>query len=337
MSENYINVDDGYNSMYTIVTPNELDNININDDLYNEYNSYFDIQEVFNPIYTLNKAITVSLFCQNVNNTYPNEYQEPDHDENSVWYNKYYKNLLNLINDKKYILPDYKLRIYLENKLSHLKNELINEFTEVYIMKSNSIGAQPGTLWRFMAFDDKSLDIAFCLDIDESLIDNLKYIKAFEKHDKTLGRFMGNFGDCKINKNENDSALNYTVVLGSKIGVRPQKSDISFIKYLVLFMLLINDRYNSKKPWALYDDEKLTLYNKPFNEKNFCWGCNIYVYGFDEKIWKHVFFPYFIKKSEVLTFTFNNLDTFRNLNNDNSNKIDYNFMKYYNNPIIKLD
>jgi hypothetical protein len=326
-----------YNSMYKIIPLENLDNISIQNDLFFQYKSYFEIKEIFNPIYHLTKAISVSLFCKNVNNTYPDEYKEPSRDTNSEWYNKYYKNLLNLINDKKYILPDYKIRIYLENKLSDLKDELTNEFTEIYIMKSNSIGAQPGMLWRFMAFDDKSLDIAFCMDVDESLKDNLKFIKIFEEYDKTLGRFMGDISDCKIYKNNDDSALNYIVVDTSKIGIRPNKTNISFIHYILLFTLLIFNRSISNKPWTIYDDEKLTLYNKPFNEKNICWGCNIFLYGFDEKIWKHVFFPYFSEKNEVLTFTFNNINVLRKLNNNNPFKIDYDFTKFYDNPIVELD
>jgi hypothetical protein len=336
-NENIIDVDLRYNKMYKIISLDEINNMEFNNDLKNKYTDYFEVQEIINPINNLNKAITVSFFCQNTNNTYPNEFESPDHnDKNSEWYNKYYLNLLKLVNDKKTILPEYKLRIYLENKLAYLKDDLINDYTEIYLMKNNSVGANPGALWRFIAFDDKSLDIAFSLDIDEDLINNIKYIKIFEEHDKTFGRFLSNHeDDLRISKNDNNP-FNYPVVMAGISCIRPKKSNISFIHYIVLFMLLINRRFNSDKKWSIDDNEELTIYNKPFNNNLYCWGCNPFIYGFDEKVFKHIFFPYFAKKGEILTFTINDIDKLNNLPNEQSHKIDYDFVNYYNNLIKNI-
>jgi hypothetical protein len=322
--------------MYKIISLDYLDNMDINIDLYNEFKSYFIVEEIFNEINHLNKVISVSLFCKNVNNTYPNQYPDPEYDENSKWYNMYYKSLLKFANDKRYILPDYKLRIYLENKLSHLKNNLINEFTEVYIMKNNSIGAQPGMLWRYITFDDKSVDVAFSLDIDETLEDNMKFINLFDKSDKTLGKIRGNDGAGIINKSMINSSINYTVMLGGRIGFRPKQSDISIINYIILFMLLINNRFYSDKKWAIDDSEELTIYNRPFNNLGICWGGNVYLYGFDEKIWKHVFYPYFSKKQELIWYYLSKLEELYNLPDDNPYKIDYDFITYYKNIILQV-
>jgi hypothetical protein len=324
--------------MYKIITQEELNNMVFDEELKQEYTDYFIVDEIVNPINNLSKAISVSLFCQNVNCKYKGEFDAPEHnDSNSSWYKKYYLNLLKLVNDKKSFLPDYKLRIYLENKLSYLKDNLINEYTEIYIMKNNSIGAQPGTLWRFLAFDDKSLDIVFVTDIDEDISGNLSFINEFDKSNKTFGRYMGLYkDDIRINKNDKNSPLNYATVIASKIGVRPKQCDISFMTNMVLFMLLINNRYNSNKKWGIDDNEEMTLYNKPFNQNNICWGCNIFIYGFDEKIYKHLFFPYFAKKGECLTITHDNINEIKNLDNNISNKIDYNFTMQYDNEFIRI-
>lgn len=332
------NYENEYSKMYKIITEEELNNMEFDENLKNEYTDYFTVQEIVNPINNLSKAISVSLFCQNVDSKYEGEFEAPDHnDVNSKWYNKYYKNLLKLVNDKKSLLPKYKLRIYLENKLQGLKNNLINDNTEIYIMKHNSIGAQPGMLWRFMAFDDKSLDVVFAIDIDEDFGNNLKYINAFDKSNKTFGRFMSSYNyDFKINNKLSDSPLNYTVVIGSKVGVRPKQSNISFVNNFILLMLLINNRYNSEKRWGFDDNEEMTPYNKPINETNICWGCNPFIYGFDEKVFKHLFFPYFVKKGECLTMTHNNIDKMKKLNKNKPTKIDYDFTMSYNNEFVQI-
>ena len=337
-TENIADIDIRYNKMYKIISLDEINNMKFDDDLKNKYTDYFAVQEIINPINNLNKAITVSFFCQNVNNTYLNEFESPDHtDENSEWYNKYYLNLLKLVNDKKTILPEYKLRIYLENQLDYLKDNLINEYTEIYLMKNNSVGANPGALWRFIAFDDKLLDIAFSIDIDDELINSVKYIEIFEKHDKTFGRFLGNCeDDLRIDKNDNNSPLNYAVVMAGINGIRPKKSNISFIYYIVLFMLLIDRQFNSDEKCRIYDNEELTIYNKPFKNNSYCWGCNPFIYGFDEKVFKHIFFPYFAKKGEILTFTVTDINKLNNLSNEKSHKIDYDFVNYYNNLIKNI-
>jgi hypothetical protein len=74
----------------------------------------------------------------------------------------------------------------------------------------------------------------------------------------------------------------------------------------------------------------------------FGWGGIWTVYGFDEKIWKHIFFPCFVKKGDVSTWIRFDANIFNNLKSDtfdinNPAKIDYNFTsKYTDNEFIQI-
>jgi hypothetical protein len=51
---------------------------------------------------------------------------------------------------------------------------------ELYRMRGNSVGAGPGTLWRYLALGYRSLDVVFVTDIDEPLANKADYVAAFE-------------------------------------------------------------------------------------------------------------------------------------------------------------
>ena len=341
--EDFKNIDweKEYDKMYRILDEYFLNKDNkLTEEEKKEIEKYFEVEKIFDEIPEKNRCISCSLFCQNSNNRYKNEQPAPNfHDKNSNWYKKYYSSLKNMIQDKNTIFPDYKIRLYLENQLEEFTNELLslsNNQLEIYLMKNNSIGANPGALWRFLAFDDKNLDIAMCFDIDEPLKDKKKLIETFEKSDKVFGRYMGDVNNnIYINKKEN-TAKNYPVVIASKIGCKPSQSDISFKDNLTKYMFHRVKRCNSKKPWQEKDDDVLNDYNRPIGNQYAGWGGDIHIYGFDEKGFKHIFFPYFVKRSEVLTWNVTPENKIKKLPIDHPYKIDYEFCKKYNNAFILI-
>jgi len=327
-----------YNTMYPIIDINYLNTYvteNIEKNQKKEITDLFEVEKIINKCDKPN-CISVSFFCQNVNNTYANEFDKINYNDiNSKWYSKYYLNITKFINDftKSNYITTYKLRIYLEKQLTEFIPKLINKNIEIYQMKNNSIGGMPGMSWRYLVFDDKNIEIAHVFDIDENFNTLSKYIDLFSKSNKTLGRYFVNYsGDFRIDKN--NIAINYPVVLGGIIGMRPKQVDISFQDTCINYMLYKMLRSKSNYPNLENDTDQQTIYNMPIKNHTYGWGGHWFMYGFDEKMWKHVFFPHFIKKGEVASYSSNNLSKLKLLVDIHPCKIDYNFCKHYNNIFI---
>ena len=324
-----------YNTMYPIMDIDYLDNYitnNVEENRKKEISDLFEVERIINKCDKSN-CISVSFFCQNVNNTYINEFKSMNYnDTTSKWYFKYYVNLQKFIYDfiKSKYYTTYKLRIYLEKQLEIFIPKLVRNNIEIYLMKNNSIGGGPGMLWRYLVFDDKNIETAYVFDIDENFNTLSKYINLFSKSNKTLGRcFLHHSKNFKIDKN--NIAINYPVVLGGIISMRPKKVDISFNNTCINYMLYKMLRSTTKFPNLENDSDSETIYNMPIKNHIYGWGSHWYMYGFDEKIWKHLFFPHFVKKGEVLSFNNNNINNIKLLPDVHPSKIDYNLCIYYNN------
>jgi hypothetical protein len=324
-----------YNTMYPILDIDYLNTYvteNTDANQKKQISDLFEVETIINPCDKL-KCISVSFFCQNVNNTYENQYGVINfNDINTRWYSKYYVNLKKLINDfnKSIYIKTFKIRIYLENQLSPLIPKLIDKNVEIYQMKHNSIGGSPGMLWRYLVFDDKNIEVAHVFDIDENFSFLSNYIKLFSKSDKTLGRyFVSHKKEFKINKTSN--AINYPVVSGGIIGFRPKQSELNFSDIIVSYILYRMLRSKSNFPNLENDTDPETIYNMPFNDHIYGWGGHWNMYGFDEKIWKHLFYPHFVKKGEVLSYMHDTVHTIKLMSDVYPSKIDYNFCNYYNN------
>jgi len=330
-----------YNSMYTILNIDDVnsyvENIDKKDKL--EIIDLFEVEKIINKIDKPN-CISVSFFCQNVNNTYPNQYGTIDfYDKKSNWYKKYYIKLSQLITDfsnKKFAktyLKTYKIRIYLEQQLSVFIPDLNNKNVEIYLMKNNSIGGIPGMLWRYLVFDDKDIEIAHAFDIDESFELYTTYMGKFASSNKVLGRCLVN---CESNyKIKKDSpAINYPVVYGGIIGMRPKLINLNLKDTMINYILYKKERLNSAHPNLENDTDLETIYNMPIGNHIYGWGGHWCMYGFDEKMWKHIFYPYFVKRGEVVSFISNTPNTINKLDNVHPSKIDYNYCKLYNNEFI---
>lgn len=218
-----------YESMYPIVSPETLaanadymlhaDNLSpYTQSLVECVKPWFHIRDQYFLRPDLRKCVSVCLFKQNVTNKYPNEFSVDD----ANWYKKYLLNLQVLIRDfHRWATTtdcgkEWKMRVYLENQLYYFVDMLVAEAVaavqndlhatrlEIFVMASNSVGAQPGMMWRFMAFDDKSLDVAFVVDVDDQFSGKLDKIIAFDqKSTKTYGRFMSD-SHCTFRIKEGD-------------------------------------------------------------------------------------------------------------------------------------
>lgn len=325
--------DEMYSTIYPTMTIDELNNQVISDlSSINEISDLYEINSIINSSDKVN-CISVSFFCQNPNNTFPNEYNPINfNDESSNWYKKYALNLYNFISDfnaSKYS-KTFKIRIYLEHQLESFIPKLKQKNIEIYHMKNNSIGFCPGALWRYLVFDDKNINIAFSFDIDEVFSNYIKYIDSFCLSNKVLGRYFQYYkNNFLINKNE--IAVNYAVVFASVIGLRPKQSDVNFKLNCIHYTVFRKLRLSSIAPNLERDNDLQTIYNRPFNQNIYGMGGHYCLYGFDEKIWKHIFFPYFVKRGEVLSWSSTkNFNIFKK----HPCYIDYRFCIHYNNEFI---
>jgi len=321
-----------YNTMYPILTIDELENfVKINNNI-NEISDLFEVKSILNKSEKKN-CISITLFCQKSNNTYPYQHGIIDYNDTTTdWYKKYIVSLFNFINcfSKSKYFSTFFIRIYLENQLSSFIPLLLKYDLEIYHMKNNSIGLCPGALWRFLVFDDKNIDIAFSCDIDEQFNIYSKYIDSFIISDKTLGRYFHNYHYFNI---INNSAINYAVVLGGVIGFRPKNNDVNFKSVIINYIIYRMLRSKTDYPNLDKDSDLQTIYNKPLIDHIYGFGGHWFSYGFDEKIWKHIFFPHFVKSGKVLSWSSSNKYIFYD---KHPLSIDYNFCKSYNNKFIFL-
>jgi len=337
---NELTPDEMYNTIYPIMSIDELNNTvnTLNNNIQiKEISELYEIKSIINKLDKVN-CISFTFFCQNSNNTFPNEYGIIDFtNTSSNWYKKYVNNLYKFIydfNNSKYS-KSFKIRIYLENQLESFIPQLKQNNVEIYHMKNNSIGLCPGALWRFLVFDDKDINVAFSFDIDETFSNYYKYIDSFLLSDKTLGRYFQYYNKsfCVI---KNDIAVNYAVVFGGVIGMRPKEIDekeLNFKSTIINYTIFRMLRASSNFPNLERDTDLQTIYNKPIGNNIYGMGGHWNTYGFDEKIWKHIFFPYFVKKGSVLSWSSTNK---YNILKKHPCYIDYNFCTYYKNEFVEI-
>lgn len=342
-----------YSSMYTILTLAELDEKRKTypTNKVNEIIDIFAVEKIFNPLPHHNNCISLTLFCQNVDNKTPaliTTSKPLDNSPDSRWNTKYFSSLKTFIRDvlKSPFSKTFKIRIYLEKQLhEHYPKVFIDlapANVEVYLMKHNSIGAQPGMLWRYLAFDDKNLDLVFVSDVDVTFNGwVVNKLKLFQKSNKTFGRFLGWHKNNLTIGNDLNNPLNYPVCLGSAIAMRPKQFNHptitvkrTFINYILYRIHRIE---TSNKPWEEKDSCDTSKYNRPVEGHSFGWGGYWTMYGFDEKVFKHTLFPHFIERQEVQTWTSKgNFEKFETMDDNHPFKIDVNYTKTFGNHIVFL-
>jgi len=253
-----------------------LDNIN------NKYDDWFTIDsKIIN--YKKENCISISLFKKHIDNNYENQYDV----DNNKWNNKYYNNLIKNLNN--FNLDNFNVNLYLANDLKDLlpifKKYI---FLNIFIMKSESVGAQPGMLWRYIDITNKSYKSVFIADIDESWnwINNW-----FHNVEDNYTLYTLKPGDSAISK-ENSCAWNFATIIGSHIKVNPIKYNFNIIDVMKGFISFCKKREKSINPYCFNDNDPITYWNHPVRKHEYGWGRIITKYGFDELFLKHVIYHY---------------------------------------------
>jgi hypothetical protein len=220
--------------------------------------------------------------------------------------------------------------VYLEKQLEALVPVLTEacERLEVCVMRCDSVGALPGMVWRFLAFDDRSLEVAFVTDIDDTLASRKRFIAAFEKSGRCLGRYMPHYGGALhvARHDERFLAMTYTPVIGSMIGMRPQASDVCVRDVVIDYMTWRRHRaVRGIFPNRDFDEDRDTYYNEPIGAHCYGWGAHWFMYGFDENVVRHAVFPHFVKRGEVQSWADYDVDELRKLPPAHPARLDFEF------------
>lgn len=250
------------------------------DNLTNEYDDWFEVESSHIRC-NRSKCISISLFRKNVNNTYDNEFQPVV----SNWETKYLNSLIKNLDS--YNQNDKCVNLYLANDLSYLLDTFRKyNFLNIYIMKSSSIGAQPGMLWRFMDLTNKSYQQVVVADIDETW----NWCKNIQYTNKLVTvKPSDNFID------EYKTSINFATIIGSHVVCRPSKFNYNIKDIIKGFIKLCYDRTNSSYPYGFSDNDPITYWNQPvgfkkFGSQKYGWGKIPTMYGFDEFFLKHVIY-----------------------------------------------
>ena len=247
------------------------------------------------------KCVSVCLFNQNADNRVRNEFPVNE----NLWHVKYWEGLLKVVGEME-SFPAWKLRVYIERVLWDKVLAELGDHpqVELYRMAVNSVGASPGTLWRFMALSDHSLDVVLVTDIDESLATKENYIRSFEMDSRSaIGRIGGFSSDGKyIVAPRESSVKNYATMTASLIMSRPARFDFDLVATMRGFMAYRKFYSTSDRPWAYTNDEAPSDYNQPIGGMIYGWGSHWYVYGFDERFLKHVIYYHFAEKGALHTW-----------------------------------
>ncbi len=86
--------------------------------------------------------------------------------KNDSFNHLYVEPLIKQLEAIKHIFPRWIARIYLAHDLKFLIPRLSMPHVEIFLMESSSIAAVPGSLWRFLVFDDPAVDMAYIRDAD---------------------------------------------------------------------------------------------------------------------------------------------------------------------------
>lgn len=271
-----------------IYPPISLDEIR---DFTAEVETQFVVSRVINPLPQKN-CFSASFFKKNPNNTYADQYPVDE----TVFAERYTTGLTKIIKRLPQLGLHYKLRIYLADDLGDQAPHLIElcpQQVEIHLMQSSSVGFGPGSLWRFLALGDMTLDIVGMIDID-SPIDTM-LVDALQRSDSAIslcklpaslptlhvkdGLFWGQYHAFQAGT----FAMRPVHSLGNSLNIWPAKPFIKsaicgFIQYAV-------DRR--------FRNDSITIFNVPRPGHPEGWGRHPYIYGIDETFLKCVLYPLF--------------------------------------------
>lgn len=248
------------------------------------------------------KCFSVCLFRQSVDNQFPGQFPIDE----TRWRAKYWDGLRGIVGEMDRF-PDWKLRIHAEAQLGDMAEAAFagHPQIELYRMKANSVGAGPGASWRYLALGDRSLDLVFVADIDETVAEKVDYIGSFEMDRWSAIARLGGFTSERgyLVDPANSPVKNYAAAISSHVMARPARWDIDTVAALRGFMAYRRYRTTTDRHWAYAEDDTPTPYNLPVGGHTHGWGSHWFMYGFDERFLKHVVYYHFAEKGAIHTWT----------------------------------
>jgi Methyltransferase domain len=247
------------------------------------------------------KCVSVCLFKQSADNRVPHEFPLDE----DVWRRKYWDGLLSLVGEMG-SFPEWKLRVYLERDLGDQLSAVLacHPQVELFRMSVNSVGAGPGTLWRYLALADRTLDVVLATDVDEPLGAKADCIRSFEMDSwSSIGR-LGGFvcGHKYLIDPNRGPARNYATLLGSRVMSRPARWDFDPAAAMRGFMAYRRSISATSRPWSFDGREVPSIYNRPVGGHVHGWGSHWYMYCFDERFLKHVVYYHFADRGGIHTW-----------------------------------
>jgi hypothetical protein len=165
-------------------------------------------------------------------------------------------------------------------------------------MKSSSIGAQPGMLWRFLSYSDKNLEVVLVIDIDDT-IENIFYIiPIFNNYPHHI---MLKSYNIPVKVSEDADIINNAIIIGSMQIIRPKLFDVDISSLMTAFIRYRMAILKTENPNFYSENDKTTICNQPIGKHIYGWGNHRYMYGFDERFLKHVIFYYIVRKGGMVT------------------------------------
>lgn len=162
-----------------------------------ELDHMFKVEKVYNEKKKTNKiVIAYTLFWKAnfLNNVQPVVNEQTIHEPKDYvkkggisFYDAYVAPLLIQLTKPK---PEgWTVRLYLANDLKFLIPEFVKLDVEVFLMASNSINFAPGSMWRFLIFDDPTVAAAYVRDADEKDYKITEGVRNWIESPKTSGFF----------------------------------------------------------------------------------------------------------------------------------------------------
>jgi hypothetical protein len=111
--------------------------------------------------------------------------------------------------------PDVVVRVHLANDLSFVSDELVQAGCEVYLMKSSSLRASPGAMWRFLAMENGGPVTFFDSDLAGDLTHNIKRTEVMAQGGLKFWRIPYHPGPGEI---DHGNPGHYRTVNASRVG-----------------------------------------------------------------------------------------------------------------------
>lgn len=239
------------------------------------------------------------------------------------FYTVYVKPLIRQLRIFKKFYPDWISRIYLAHDLKFLIPQLSLPDVEIFVMTSSSIGASPGSMWRFLVFDDPHVSMAYVKDADyapgrvDGDFSHTKRVLSWANSPSTQGFFrlrdLGFLAKVQIPVYKRYSPIVASSFGGKKVNwINMEKAMKGFILHRRLF-----------------PDEPRHYKDIPFRGHPYGFGNEFPTYGFDERFLKHVLYFAAADKNQLTLIPTDHLEYGgRNLPPNHWVRLDLKYTKY---------